>query len=146
MTQPAQSSHEDGAPETDYQKVTSDIIHIDNDNQKDDDENNSVPLIYSSPLSPKAQESSSGSGTSTLRFREITTEVRQRQPRITRRIGDFLVNHVLPIKEESDEDRLTMGPIAKMIKYRRLPFKLILDLIMLLCVIVIVSSVFGAKN
>ncbi len=130
-------------------KVPTIRFSIDNNSDSDDDdddeqniklhnENNHNNITSSNSLSSTLLINNNNGnnhnrGGSTMRRRT-------KGGRVVGAIGNFFVNHVLPIDRESDEDRLTMGPIAKMIKYRKLPFKLVLDLIMLLCVILIVCT------
>ncbi len=116
----------------------------DSDDNDDDDEQN-IKLHNENNSSASSNSLSStllinNNNSNNHNHGSTTMRRRTKGGRVVGAIGNFFVNHVLPIDRESDEDRLTMGPIAKMIKYRKLPFKLVLDLIMLLCVILIVCT------
>ena len=53
----------------------------------------------------------------------------------------LLRKYVLPKPYENEEDMLLLGPIAKLIKYRRIPFKLIQDFLVVIVVLILVSDV-----
>jgi hypothetical protein len=59
-------------------------------------------------------------------------------PSLPRRIIHFFQNHILPKHITKDEERLALGPIQKFIRFRKPPYKLIVDLIILVCVLLVV--------